>query len=478
MFLIYKISIMRSLIRCFWISSALILLSCAQADKISFDSSSNAGLLLQGGLGIIRNLGSGTAFSSFSFSAKENFLSQDYPTVINGTNITATVPYGVVARLRPTFTVSADATVKVGEMTQISGVNWNDFSSPVTYTVVAGNGTKQNYTVTVSVTNPITDAGQKICYDGTLNSIPCGGSVHPNQDADFQNGPQASFVKTVFPEYSSQPVVHDKIAGLAWKYCPEGTNPVDCSGTNSQYSYASAVAACDALNAGNGYAGYKSWRIPSIQELYSISTYENPTPSPYLDVTFFPNSSQTFWSGTAVATPGSSRWTFNFTQGTSSNLSETGSLPVRCVVSGAFPAKQFVDMGDGTILEKTSNLRWAQCSCGQSGTNCSSGTLTNIARQAGLQFCANIATSDGKPWRLPNVHELRSIVEYGFTVGNGVLDTAYFKNNPVNVTYLTSSANPDPSNKNLFLMDFVYGPISLSSFLATTAAIRCVKDGP
>ena len=42
------------------------------------------------------------------------------------------------------------ASLKVGSTTQVSGITVNNFTSPVVYTVVAPDGTEQNYTVTVT----------------------------------------------------------------------------------------------------------------------------------------------------------------------------------------------------------------------------------------------------------------------------------------------------------------------------------------
>ena len=49
------------------------------------------------------------------------------------------------------FTVSAGATVKIGNVNQVSGVTANDFTAPITYTVYAEDGTSQNFTVIVYV---------------------------------------------------------------------------------------------------------------------------------------------------------------------------------------------------------------------------------------------------------------------------------------------------------------------------------------
>ena len=67
--------------------------------------------------------------------------------------ITGTLPYGTDrTKLKPKFTLSNNATVKVNNKTQTSGATTNDFRIPITYTVISENGkTKQDYIVTVVV---------------------------------------------------------------------------------------------------------------------------------------------------------------------------------------------------------------------------------------------------------------------------------------------------------------------------------------
>ncbi|HOI90027.1 MAG TPA: Ig-like domain-containing protein, partial [Candidatus Rifleibacterium sp.] len=81
-----------------------------------------------------------------------SFASPAVTASISGTAITASVPFGTDRNgLKAVFTASANATVKIGANTQTSNVTTNDFTSPVTYTVVAEDGSSQNYTVTVSI---------------------------------------------------------------------------------------------------------------------------------------------------------------------------------------------------------------------------------------------------------------------------------------------------------------------------------------
>src|SRR5262249_53678046 len=70
---------------------------------------------------------------------------------INGTTIAATVPAGTnVKTLVATFAITGDK-IFVGADPQSNGGTANDFSSPVTYTVVGTDGSKKSYTVTVTI---------------------------------------------------------------------------------------------------------------------------------------------------------------------------------------------------------------------------------------------------------------------------------------------------------------------------------------
>jgi uncharacterized protein (TIGR02145 family)/uncharacterized repeat protein (TIGR02543 family) len=85
-----------------------------------------------------------TAFS-FSSPAVTGTISESAKTVA------LTVPYGTdVTALVATFAVSSGASVKVGSIAQTSGTTSNNFSSPVTYMVVAADGSTQAYVVTVT----------------------------------------------------------------------------------------------------------------------------------------------------------------------------------------------------------------------------------------------------------------------------------------------------------------------------------------
>ncbi len=94
--------------------------------------------------------------TAFSFLAANNgVLSTDVGATITRTDISATVPYGTdVTALVATFTTTG-ASVTVDATAQVSGDTANNFSSPVTYRVTAGDSSSQDYTITVALNTAV-----------------------------------------------------------------------------------------------------------------------------------------------------------------------------------------------------------------------------------------------------------------------------------------------------------------------------------
>ncbi|MGV8906571.1 MAG: Ig-like domain-containing protein [Acetobacterium sp.] len=87
---------------------------------------------------------------------------------ITGTDIVLDVPDGAdVTALVATFTNSAASAVTVGDVSQFSGTTANDFSSPVTYTVTALDGTIANYTINVVA------AQETLTFEGYIQDQDC-----------------------------------------------------------------------------------------------------------------------------------------------------------------------------------------------------------------------------------------------------------------------------------------------------------------
>ena len=80
-----------------------------------------------------------------AFGLSTTFLGTVTPGTINGNNISVVMPYGTsLAALYPTITITG------ASVSPASGVV-HDFTSPVSYTVTAADGSTKTYTVTVTV---------------------------------------------------------------------------------------------------------------------------------------------------------------------------------------------------------------------------------------------------------------------------------------------------------------------------------------
>lgn len=84
-------------------------------------------------------------------------------------------------------------------------------------------------------------------------------------------------------------------------------------------------------------------------------------------------------------------------------------------MAASTPDSQFLDNNNGTVTDRKTGLMWKKCVEGVSGSNCDSGSPGGFFTwQAALQQ-PGVINSSGfagyHDWRLPNIKELRSIVE-------------------------------------------------------------------
>ena len=68
---------------------------------------------------------------------------------------------------------------------------------------------------------------------------------------------------------------------------------------------------------------------------------------------------------------------------------------------------------EGTeVFDKITGLTWQRCSLGQSGIDCSGGNAIGYDWQSALLAAEEARNNTGVNWRLPNIKELVSIVEW------------------------------------------------------------------
>jgi len=189
-----------------------------------------------------------------------------------------------------------------------------------------------------------------------------------------------------------------------------------------------------AVNA-QGLCGDRQWRMPTRMELHSLTHQGQVFPA--IDTDYFPEAmSWEHWSASSHAVSPDIAWGVDFFEGLGGYSLQKGfTLKIRLVSGGksaammmptnvwaigpdscnrdglprTTPSSDFTAIGDGSIVRhETTGLEWQRCAYGQTwdGTTCA-----GLATTRNWQDALAVADNAGDNWRLPNINELRSIVE-------------------------------------------------------------------
>ena len=306
-------------------------------------------------------------------------------------------------------------------------------------------------TLALAVDCPIPDTGQTKCYDNTQEiTCPDPGQSFYGQDAQYPCNPH--FYTKLDENGNDLPddatewaMVRDNVTGLIWQ---KDTAP----GT---YTWEQALSYC----AGLTLAGYDDWRLPTIMELTFLVDRDRHDPT--INTTYFPNTvSSYYWSSTPCVYYPYGAWGVRFGDGyvLYGVKSDDGyGRAVRSGQCGSFD--NFIDNGDGTVTDTDTGLMWQK--------DTTPGTYN---WQQALSYCENlILNNDGKwtsgnpnasgakhnDWRLPNVNELHSIVDYS-TYGPSI-NTTFFPNTVSDLYWSSTTDARNPGNA--WPVRFYYGGV-------------------
>ncbi|NEX18481.1 MAG: hypothetical protein C1943_18250 [Halochromatium sp.] len=309
--------------------------------------------------------------------------------------------------------------------------------------------------------HPLNDTGIDWCADGSRNNLSCPVSGYPGQDGEYgrdvtdhdDRDGHAGFSYTKLDaqgrelpaDASAWSCVRDNVTGAIWEVktddgglrdkdwtyswydpdSPDGVPGTEDGGTCATAGRCDTEKYVEDVNA-QGLCGFSDWRMPTIKELAGITHLGRTDPS--IDTGYFPNTlSSWFWSASPGAGYSDHAWSVPFDGGYDGSSSKGNGYRVRLVREGQW-SLSFVDNGDGTISDANTGLMWAQCSAGQSGTDCGTGSADGMAWQQALSYAENATFAGYNDWRLPNRRELRSLVDYN-TYGPAI-DEAFFPATP------------------------------------------------
>ncbi len=280
---------------------------------------------------------------------------------------------------------------------------------------------------TATLTYPVVDTGHGRCFNESARiTCPSSGEAFFGQDAQDHG---YGFGYTVGPDSET---VTDDVTGLMWQQSADSDKDGDI-GANDKMTHTAARAYCNNLSLG----GHTDWRLPHIKELYSLIDFRGVDPSaytgsdttqlrPFIDNTTFgfnwgdtaageriidaQFASDTLYVGNTANDGGATLFGVNFADGRIKGygLSIAGqekTFYCLCVRgNSSYGQNSFVDNADGTIADNATGLMWSRDD---------SGAALNWAEALAWVASQNAAGYLGySDWRLPNIKELHSIVDY------------------------------------------------------------------
>ena len=140
------------------------------------------------------------------------------------------------------------------------------------------------------------------------------------------------------------------------------------------------------------------------------------------------------------------------------------------ICANAVCAGSFTVSGNGTITDTTTNLMWQQCTYGLSDANCATGAASTITWEASIVYCEALSLAGFTDWRLPNIKELRTIVDS--TTHSPAINAVYFPNTDLS-RYWSSTSSAADTAAALFVN---FGLGTAGGLDKTTLySVRCVR---
>ncbi|MBU1669175.1 DUF1566 domain-containing protein [bacterium] len=147
-------------------------------------------------------------------------------------------------------------------------------------------------------------------------------------------------------------------------------------------------------------AGYNDWRLPSIEELFSIvdtDKFDTAT-----NGKFIYTNATSYWSSNTYTSDNSLALGINFYDGSDGLSYKTTPHYTRCVRGEALVGPVMVKTKSQMVNDISNNLTW------QDSEDIDKQFITY--KQA-TEYCSNLTLQDKSEWRLPTIVELRSIVD-------------------------------------------------------------------
>ncbi len=259
-------------------------------------------------------------------------------------------------------------------------------------------------------------------------------------------------------------IVIDNVTHLQWQDDESITKPwiTQANYDARQWSDTSgdtATTYCNELSLG----GHMDWRLPNLDE-YSSIVDEGHYHTATTPGVFTHKIAGYYWSSLPSQQSQSTALTTHFGFGAIQRRAKDNNNYIRCVREGQLKPENFTRNSIGIITDTSTHLEWQDIYT-DNGNNIKHSTWGQA-----IDYCESLSL-DGIGWRLPNIKELASIIDYSYA--NPAIDNNIFVNT-ASEDYWTSSTYSYDYELG-WTVDFQYG-YTIQDFKSKNYYIRCVRN--
>ncbi|MGA1869955.1 MAG: DUF1566 domain-containing protein [bacterium] len=333
----------------------------------------------------------------------------------------------------------------------------------------------------------VPDTGQNKCYDDSGWMPSCDiqqDQPFYGQDSHYNINP-LSYTKidelgNVLPASAPEwVVVRDNVTGLYWEVKTNSDNFINYSDhhdADNKYTWynpddpddpgqnfvgTDTKDLIDRLN-NEVFGGFADWRLPTIKELHTLVIWAEESPA--INSDYFPNCNfGAYWSSTTRAAQTLAAWRQDFSGKGSYNIDPKNSFnyvrAVRADDNYKYGECLFHDNEDGTITDNSTGLMWEKVAA------------DDLTWEEALSYCEQLVLGGFDDWRLPNQHELESLVDY--SKSHPAIDLTYFPDQTSNHLFYSSTSASSISASGVYFDEGQYTQLYFTSENAT----RAVRSG-
>jgi hypothetical protein len=285
------------------------------------------------------------------------------------------------------------------------------------------------------VVSQLDEVSKNILKTGVINTL-------KNEDDGFyKKGQNRSYSYTDNKDYHKVDtnIVLDNTTGLQWQNDKLVTSD-DYSFLPGDTNWDKALAYCENLELNvpsSSEVLYDDWRLPSIEELLTLVDYSNQ--DNMLDNMFNHLGSVVghpeyyyYWSSTAHSSANEFAWLIDLKSGEHHYHGKNSSDNVRCVRGDTLPTNEFTRTLNGVVKDFSTNLLWQD-----------NEVYNSISIEDSISYCQNLNLDNITDWRVPNINELKSILDNSLTP----LNISDVFENTSNAFYYSSTHNAVDNTK-------------------------------